>query len=151
MASEWVAGFNAKATVNSVAYAFATYRVRASVTDQDVSNSEGMGGSGQVGNIPAAECRIPGLGHLETMVRRATFDILNNPFAAPIELMIGKYFDVAVLTSSVGPAWAAPYLLVLDTDMDGDVKSLQPFSFSGKSDGDFEIGGVAYSPVEPGD
>lgn len=149
--AKWLAGYNAKATIDTVAYAFASYRVRAAVTDQDVSNSEGLGGSGTVGNIPAAECRISGQGHLECMVRQPTVDFLNNPFEAPISLMIGNYYVVAVSASSSGPTWSATDLMITDVDQDGDVKGLQPFSFNGKSDGDFEIAGVPFAPLENGE
>lgn len=146
--AEFLAGFNAKATIDSAAYAFATYRVRAVGQHHDVSNTEGLAGNSgipaaQLGDVSGAsgaavfQSNLPGQLHLEATVRQATFDLANNPFAAPIVLDVGFFYEIAILYVTAGPAWEADSFLINDLSGEGDVKGLQPVSFSGVSDGKF--------------
>lgn len=148
--ADWLAGFNAKSTVDASPYNFATYRVRAARNQLDVSNSEGLAGNGtitaaQLGDVAGVvdgavfESRIPGLGHLEATIRQATFDAANNPFGSPWNIADGFYYAVVVFYATAGPNWESASLLVNDVDTDGDVRGLQPVSFSGMSDGEYFI------------
>lgn len=149
--ANFMAGFQAKSTIDGTPYAFATYRIRASGMRHNVSNTEGLAGNSALGNapqlgavanftgVPCFESVLPGLDHLEATVRQATFDMANNPFLAPILLDIGFYYELIVFYAASGPNWAVDSFLVNEIDSDGDVNGLQPVSFSGSSDGGFTI------------
>lgn len=154
--STWLAGFNAKGTVNGAAYNFQTYRVRGVAQVHNISNTEGLPGNPAIDTVPQTgfsggtgledlvtcfESNLPGLIHMEAMVRQATFNLSANPFAAPIDLGIGFYYNIAIFYVAAGPAWECASFLTNDVDTDGDVRGLQPVSFSGISDGEFFIGG----------
>lgn len=103
-------------------------------------NQAGLGSQSGVTNGPIFVSRLPGQTSLDVNIRQATFDVANSPFAPPILLLNGFYFNVAVSYANSGPAWDCPFLLVGEIDSDGDVRGLEPFSFTGESDGPFSVG-----------
>ena len=145
------AGFNAKVRINGLVYVAATYRARDLANDAEVSNTEGIPGNpaadGGVLNIivPQAESRITALQHMEAEVRNATFDLLRNPFAVPpgpnvsltgAGIKPGNYIYLQIFPAGItSVSWLSPSFMILESSQDGDVKMLQPVSFSGKSDG----------------
>jgi hypothetical protein len=154
--ARFLAGFNARATIGpspsvGAAYAFATFRIRSTTVRLDVSNTEGLvGAAGIVGsalgnqwgitNGPIFVSRLPGQTSFEANIRQATFDQTNNPFNNPYRLLNGFYYNINVFYTTNGPTWNCPFLLMGEIDSDGDVRGLEPFSFTGESDGAFTIG-----------
>lgn len=150
--ANYQAGFNAKGRINGGVYTLQTYRCRDTASDQDVSNTEGVPGNpavpgGAGGTIaPDAESRITGLQHLEAEVKNATFDTLANPFTTPgganTVLITPSVINVSQFISlrifppgTTGVSWFSPSFLVLEASQEGDIRAIQPVTFSGKSDG----------------
>lgn len=149
--ANYQAGFNAKGRINTAVYTFATYRARDTAQDQNVSNTEGIPGNpsfpaGVNGTIATNnDSRITSQSHMEADVTNATFDTLANPFGAPTGpntpiggavVKSGQYIALRIYPAGIGSvSWWSPSFMVLTNSQDGDVKALQPVSFSGMSDG----------------
>ncbi len=150
--ASYQAGFNVKGRINGGVFTLARYACKDLATDQDVSNSEGNPGNpaipgGANGTIePSAESRIVGLQHMEADVHNACFDAIANPFGTPggsntafttpSKMNVSQFINLQIFPAGIaGVSWWSPSFLVLSSSQDGDVKALQPVSFSGKSDG----------------
>ena len=139
--ANYQAGFQAKVRVNATAYAGATYQISDETPEQDVSNTEGIAGNPlnaviAIGNTAV----IAGLKRYTATIRNATFDVLSNPFTAPFLLASGTYIALRVfLNGAAGVSWNCASFFVNRTGSDGDVKALQPISFSGIGDGAYSV------------
>lgn len=143
--ASYMAGFQAKGRVNSAIYAFASYVCSDDNPAQDVSNTEGIPGNPAGATVTPAigaafTSYIQGLDTLSATVRNATFDVLSNPFAAPFAIQANAYIALVIFVNgAAGVSWTAPSFYVEKAEINQDVRTLQPVSFSGRSDGSYTV------------
>jgi len=83
-----------KLTINGVAYSYRTIMRTGRLEPIDVSNSEGYPGNVNGITHPGFRATLPDLRGCEFEVSAAYFDDEDNPYAAPINLIEGGYYDV---------------------------------------------------------
>ena len=138
--SIWWAGYNVQVDVNSVALAVKRVRVRGTVTDLDVTNTEGQPGNPLAAVAVGFAGRIPGIADCEIVFELPTFDSAANPFQAPRSLVLGAYPVIRVWKQRRGVGVSYQMVpLVCEVDDDADVKGLQVPSFTVRSDGLFQL------------
>lgn len=139
--ANYQAGFQAKIRVNSTAYAGASYRIADECQEQDVSNTEGIAGNPAApSNTVGYSGYIGGLRRFTADIRNATFDVLSNPFLAPFSLAASSYIALRVfLNGSSGVSWQSNSFFVNRIGTDGEIRGLQPISFSGLGDGFYSV------------
>src|ERR687887_581879 len=90
-----VAGFNAKVRVNATLFSCTRWSVRDTVTDLDITNTEGTTGSGAAA-APGFETRVAGPGVAEVTISNASFDPSEDPFTSPLSVISGTYVAVLI-------------------------------------------------------
>ena len=146
--ASYQAGFQAKARLGpsgtnpTTAYAIARYTIADECQEQDVSNTEGIGGNPSVlSNTPGFGSYIGGLRRFTANLVNATYDALANPFAAPLSLASNIYIAVRVFLGGapapLGVSWLSTSFFINRISMDGDVRGLQPITVAGIGDGTY--------------
>ena len=135
----WWAGFNVKVNVNNVPLAVKRVRVRGTVVDLDVTNTEGYAGNPLTAAAAGYAGRIPGIAEVEIVLETPTFDSAANPFLAPLSITLGAYVACRVWKNLRTGVSYQTTGLVCEVDDDADVKGLQPPSFTVRSDALFTL------------
>ena len=141
--ANYQAGFQAKARLGAsgaaptTAYAIARWTIADEVQEQDVSNTEGQEGNTTISSLnPGFSAYIAGLRRFTANLVNASFDVTNNPFAAPLNLNAGVYVAIKLfLNQATGVSWFCTSFLINRISQDGDVRGLQPLTIAGVGDG----------------
>lgn len=123
-----LAGYQARSKVNNSLYRVARYEINVSVTDLDVSDSETC--------LAGQEAHDGGLEVADLTIENATFDLADNVFGAPYVVQAGNKFSYAMYPTGnlANNPWDFTQILVTKVTHKGDMKGLQPVSFTAKSD-----------------
>lgn len=142
--AQFQAGFNTRIRVNASAYVAQTYSLSDENPEQDVTNTEGIPGNPDLPeNVgEAAASYIGGINRMRGTVTNATFDLLGNPFTAPESIQASAYISLAIHPNlAANIPWSSPSFYINNASMNGDVRTLQPVSFSGVGDGFYSLPG----------
>jgi hypothetical protein len=133
-----VAGFNAKVRVGGVYYTCTRWSVRDSITDEDITNTEGTLG-GVIGTaIPGYETRVGGPAVAEVTVTNASYDEQENVFDPPRSVTPRNYIPVRIYPAGLsGKYWDFPSLLIQTVEHTGEARGLSPITFTGRTDGSY--------------
>ena len=131
-------GADFQITINGVAYSVGTIGVNAHTADIITSNTEGIPGNPlRTDRVPFSTSRIPDLNDGELQFGATTFDDADNPFAGPISLVLGGYYNIGVFPMGVAAGVSYGWFNCMCTAFShsGRVPGPQPFSVTFKPDG----------------
>lgn len=135
------AGWEARVTIDGVAYAVKRWSIKPAVTSIDVTNSEGRPGDSTQADAPGYGGVISGVGRAKVMLQSATFDDDDNPFAAPLSLQEGGYHDVVIYPAGLAGDSHEVHVMIEDLTHEGDVDGPQPVTIEASSDGAYTLAG----------
>ncbi len=134
--------FNVRVLINDVAYAVAELRITEECSDIENTNSDGKSANVLPVGAPVDphfETHFPGNYVANVEAKNASFDPDANPFAFPLSIRIADTITLQALTNGAdSPGYKFYSLLVKQTTWGGSMKTAQPVSSTGVSDGAYD-------------
>src|SRR5262249_2836506 len=129
------AGFVAKVVVNGQRFSCASASVSDSAPEIDVSNTEGVTGSGGAGSPPLAS-NIASVATRRIRIRQASFDPATNWYLGPRNIGVQSYYPISVYPNGLGgKVFTCPNALCVSSNYSLEVRQGQPIELEFVGDG----------------
>lgn len=135
---------DARLRIAGVPYAVQNFRRTGRVNPIGVANTEGIPGNSDLNTANSNfDAVLPDIRSGEFTVRQAVFDDENNPYAAPVSLVEGGYYELVWFPSGLaGPSADLGFCLCTECGEEGTVGNgaVIPYA-SFRTDGQYSIPG----------
>lgn len=130
-----------RVSIGGTFYAVQEVFVGASVQPIRVSNTEGTPGNPEADTARGFTAVIPDLAEGRVRLVSATFNDDENPYAAPIGLDVGEYFEIEVFPAGEGDSYSYGNCLCVSVSHQGRIPGPQPLTAEFETDGTFSFPG----------